>query len=132
MAVVSGTFKLYQGVVGVLVAIMLGVGTIIGAQIGARTLRVVPSWLVKAIFGGVFLYVSVRFIWQAIAVLQLIWPVNYSVDGIHESSARSYCILAIIKTSSCTISSLDVILPRDISNFILLTLSFILDSSETF
>ncbi len=64
MAVVSGAFKLYQGVVDVIAAIFLGIGTIIGAQIGARLTKVVPSWAIKAIFGFVFLYVSLKFIYQ--------------------------------------------------------------------
>jgi len=66
MAVVSGAFKLYQGLVDIIAAISLGVGTIIGAQIGARLVKVVPSWIIKAIFGFVFLYVSLKFIWQGL------------------------------------------------------------------
>jgi len=66
MAVVSGAFKLYQGVVNVIAAVCLGVGTIIGAQIGARLTKVTPSWAIKAIFGFVFLYVSLKFIYQGI------------------------------------------------------------------
>ncbi len=69
MAVVSGTFKLYQGIVDVIAAICLGVGTIIGAQIGARLTKVVPPWAIKAIFGFVFLYVSLKFIWQGYVCL---------------------------------------------------------------
>lgn len=64
MAVVSGAFKLYQGVVDIIAAIFLGIGTIIGAQIGARLTKIVPPWAIKAIFGFVFLYVSLKFIWQ--------------------------------------------------------------------
>ncbi|WP_456467808.1 sulfite exporter TauE/SafE family protein, partial [Archaeoglobus sp.] len=64
MAVVSGAFKLYQGVVDIIAAIFLGIGTIIGAQAGARLTKVVPPWAIKAIFGFIFLYVSVKFIWQ--------------------------------------------------------------------
>ncbi len=64
MAVVSGAFKLYQGVVDVTAAVCLGIGTVVGAQIGARLTKVVPPWMIKAIFGFVFLYVSLRFIWQ--------------------------------------------------------------------
>ncbi len=64
MAVVSGAFKLYQGVVNVFAAIGLGVGTVIGAQMGARLTKVVPPWAIKAIFGFVFLYVSLKFIWE--------------------------------------------------------------------
>ena len=69
MAVVSGAFKLYQGVVDVIAAIFLGVGTIIGAQIGARLTKIVPSWAIKAIFGFVFLYVSLKFIYQGVQML---------------------------------------------------------------
>jgi len=43
MAVVSGLFKLYQGVVNVMAAISLGIGTIVGAQIGAKLTKIVPS-----------------------------------------------------------------------------------------
>jgi len=64
MAVVSGAFKLYQGVVDIVAAVCLGVGTIIGAQAGARLVKVVPPWVIKAVFGFVFLYVSLKFIWQ--------------------------------------------------------------------
>ena len=69
MAVVSGAFKLYQGVVDVIAAVALGIGTIIGAQIGARLTKVVPPWAIKAIFGFVFLYVSLKFIWQGYLAL---------------------------------------------------------------
>ncbi len=69
MAVVSGAFKLYQGVVDVVAAIALGIGTIIGAQTGARLTTIVPPWVIKAIFGFVFLYVSLKFIWQGYSCL---------------------------------------------------------------
>jgi len=65
MAIVSGLFKLYQGVVDVMAAICLGIGTIIGAQIGARLTKIVPAWLIKSLFGLVFLYISLKFVWQA-------------------------------------------------------------------
>ncbi len=64
MAVVSSVFKLYQGVVDIIAAICLGIGTIIGAQIGARLTKVIPPWAIKAIFGFVFLYVSLKFIYH--------------------------------------------------------------------
>ncbi len=69
MAVVSGAFKLYQGVVDIIAAIFLGIGTIIGAQIGARLTKVVPAWAIKAIFGFVFLFVSLKFIYQGYRIL---------------------------------------------------------------
>jgi len=65
MSVVSGAFKLYQGVVDLTASILLGAGTVIGAQIGARLTKRVPSWAIKIIFGFVFLYVSIKFISQA-------------------------------------------------------------------
>ncbi|ADB57618.1 sulfite exporter TauE/SafE family protein [Archaeoglobus profundus] len=70
MAVVSGAFKLYQGVVDAIAAICLGIGTIIGAQIGARLTKIFPSWAIKAVFGFVFLYVSLKFIYQGVSVLE--------------------------------------------------------------
>mgnify|MGYP000235729048 CR=1 FL=1 len=69
MAIVSGAFKLYQGVVDVVAAIALGVRTITGAQIGARLTKIVPPWAIKVIFGFVFLYVSLRFVWQGYVCL---------------------------------------------------------------
>ncbi|MEM4541275.1 MAG: TSUP family transporter, partial [Archaeoglobaceae archaeon] len=66
MAVVSGAFKLYQGLVDVVAALSIGIGAVIGAQIGARLIKFVPSWTIKALFGFVFLYVSLRFIWQGL------------------------------------------------------------------
>ena len=69
MAVISSGFKLWQGVVDILAAICLGVGTAIGAQIGARLVPKAPSWIIKAIFGLVFLYVSLRFIYQGLILL---------------------------------------------------------------
>ncbi len=67
MAVVSGAFKLYQGVVDLAASVCLGVGTVIGAQLGARLVRRTPSWVIKTVFGVVFLYVSFKFIWQGLA-----------------------------------------------------------------
>ncbi len=61
MAVISGAFKLYQGVVDIIAALALGIGTIIGAQLGARAVPKTPTWLIKLIFGLVFLYVSLKF-----------------------------------------------------------------------
>ena len=65
MAIVSGLVKLYQGVVDVTAAVCLGIGAIIGAQIGAKLIKIVPAWLIKSLFGLVFLYISLKFVWQA-------------------------------------------------------------------
>jgi len=62
MAAVSGGFKIIQGIVDVVAALSLGAGTAMGAQVGARLVPKVPAWLIKLIFGIVFLYVSLKFI----------------------------------------------------------------------
>jgi uncharacterized membrane protein YfcA len=69
MSIVSGGFKLYQGYVDLTASICLGVGTILGAQIGARLIKRVPSWTVKLVFGMVFLYVSIKFIWTGLTTI---------------------------------------------------------------
>ncbi|MEM4021547.1 MAG: sulfite exporter TauE/SafE family protein [Nitrososphaerota archaeon] len=68
MAAISGGFKIYQGVVDVAAALSLGVGTTIGAQIGAKLVPRVPAWMIRAIFGIVFLYVSLKFILEIFGV----------------------------------------------------------------
>ncbi|RSN70946.1 sulfite exporter TauE/SafE family protein [Candidatus Korarchaeum cryptofilum] len=62
MALVSGAFKLIQGYVDVIAALLLGIGTAVGAHIGARLVARVPAWVIKILFGLVFLYVSHKFI----------------------------------------------------------------------
>ena len=62
MAAISGGFKIIQGMVDVVAALSLGTGTAIGAQIGARLVPKVPAWLIKLVFGIVFLYISLKFI----------------------------------------------------------------------
>lgn len=62
MAVVSGAFKLAQGYVDLMTALLLGVGTAIGAQIGAKLVPKLPAWMIRFLFGLVFLYVSLKFI----------------------------------------------------------------------
>ncbi|MDK2876011.1 MAG: uncharacterized protein PWQ22_421 [Archaeoglobaceae archaeon] len=69
MAIVSSAFKLYQGVVDVIAALLLGSGTVIGAQLGTKLISKIPSWTVKAVFGFVFLYVSLRFLWSGFLAL---------------------------------------------------------------
>jgi uncharacterized membrane protein YfcA len=68
MATISGIFKWYQGLVDIVAAIVLGIGTIIGAQIGARIVPKVPDWAIKLIFGIVFLYVSLKFVFQGLGI----------------------------------------------------------------
>lgn len=62
MALVSGAFKLAQGYVDLTAALLLGAGTAVGAQIGAKLVPKLPAWLIKLLFGLIFLYVSLKFI----------------------------------------------------------------------
>jgi len=68
MAVISGGFKIVQGIVDVMAALSLGAGTAVGAQIGARLVPKVPAWLIKLIFGIVFLYVSLKFVFDIFGI----------------------------------------------------------------
>ena len=67
-AMVSSGFKLYQGIVDVVVAVCLGAGTALGAQLGARLVPKTPAWLIKALFGAVFLIVSLKFLFKGLGI----------------------------------------------------------------
>ena len=62
MALVGALFKLYQNVVNIPVAITLGVGALIGAIIGAKIMALFKPYVLKALFGFLFLYVSLKYI----------------------------------------------------------------------
>jgi len=62
MAIVGGAIKLAQGYVFLLAALILGIGTIIGAQVGAATIKKFRPYTLKLIFGIYFLYVAIKFI----------------------------------------------------------------------
>ncbi|MCD6457277.1 MAG: sulfite exporter TauE/SafE family protein [Thermoproteales archaeon] len=62
MALISGLFKLMTGNVDLIAALMLGLGTALGAQLGAKLVPKTPAWMIKLLFGLLFLYVSLRFI----------------------------------------------------------------------
>jgi uncharacterized membrane protein YfcA len=62
MAVIGGSIKLAQGFVFLNAALVLAVGSIIGAQIGAATRIKFNPYTLKLIFGIYFLYVAVKFI----------------------------------------------------------------------
>lgn len=62
MAVVGGSIKLAQGYVFLAAALLLAVGTIIGAQVGAATIKKFKPHTLKLIFGVYFLYVAIKFI----------------------------------------------------------------------
>jgi hypothetical protein len=62
MALVGAGFKLYQSVVNIPVAITLGIGALIGAIIGAKIMALFKPYVLKALFGFLFLYVSLKYI----------------------------------------------------------------------
>lgn len=62
MALVGAAFKIYQGVVNIPVAITLGIGALIGAVYGAKLVAKIKPNVLKALFGFLFLYVSLKYI----------------------------------------------------------------------
>jgi len=62
LAVVGGGIKLAQGFVDLATGLVLGVGTIVGAQVGAAIIKRFKPATLKLIFGLYFLYVAVKFI----------------------------------------------------------------------
>ena len=62
MAVIGGSIKLAQGYVVLGAALVLSAGTIIGAQIGAATIKKFKPNTLKLIFGFYFLYVAIKYI----------------------------------------------------------------------
>jgi hypothetical protein len=62
MALVGAAFKIYQGVVNIPVAVTLGIGALIGAIYGAKLVAKFKPNALKALFGFLFLYVSLKYI----------------------------------------------------------------------
>ena len=62
LAAVAGSIKLYQGFVALTTALILGAGTILGAQLGAAVIKRFKPNTLKLIFRIYFLYVSVKFV----------------------------------------------------------------------
>jgi uncharacterized membrane protein YfcA len=62
IALVGAIFKIYQGVVNIPVAVTLGVGALIGAIYGAKLVAKFKPNALKALFGLLFLYVSLKYI----------------------------------------------------------------------
>ena len=62
LAVVGGGIKLAQGYVNLPAGLLLALGTIGGAQVGARIIRRFRPATLKLLFGLYFLYVSAKFI----------------------------------------------------------------------
>lgn len=62
LAMVGGGIKLFQGYVALGAGLLLAMGTIVGAQLGAAIIKRFHPATLKLIFGLYFLYVSVKFI----------------------------------------------------------------------
>jgi len=62
LAVVGGGIKLVQGYVAIGASLLLAAGTVVGAQIGAATIKRFNPRTLKLIFGLYFLYVALKFI----------------------------------------------------------------------
>jgi len=62
MALIGALFKIYQGVVDIPVAVTLGVGALVGALFGAKLVARFKPNVLKALFGFLFLYVSLKYI----------------------------------------------------------------------
>jgi len=62
LALVGGIIKLVQGYVHLVAGLLLALGTIIGAQLGARIIKRFRPATLKLLFGLYFLYVSAKFI----------------------------------------------------------------------
>lgn len=62
LAIVGGGIKLLQGFVDLPSGLLLAAGTIVGAQVGAATIKRIKPSVLKLIFGLYFLYVAAKFI----------------------------------------------------------------------
>jgi uncharacterized membrane protein YfcA len=62
MALVGAIFKLFQHVVDIPAALSLGIGAVAGAIYGARLVARFKPHVLKALFGLLFLYVSLKYI----------------------------------------------------------------------
>jgi len=62
MALIGAAFKIYQGVVDFPSAITLGIGALVGAIFGAKLVAKFKPNVLKALFGILFLYVSLKYI----------------------------------------------------------------------
>ncbi len=66
IATVSAAFKLAQGVVDVVAALCLGAGVAAGAWIGAHLVPRAPVWIIRIVFGFVFLGVALDFLFRGL------------------------------------------------------------------
>ena len=68
LAITSATPKLFMGQADPITAITLGLGAIVGAQIGAELVPKVSSKTLKLLFGIVFLIASIKFMAKGISL----------------------------------------------------------------
>lgn len=68
MAIVGGSIKLVQGFVFLNAALIIATGTVIGAQLGAATIKKFKPHTLKLIFGLYFLYVAAKFIGNYVGI----------------------------------------------------------------
>ncbi|AAM01358.1 sulfite exporter TauE/SafE family protein [Methanopyrus kandleri] len=68
MATVSAAYKMAQGLTDLVGGTLLGLGTIAGVKLGAKTTQKIKPWTIKGIFGVVFLYISLKFILQGLGI----------------------------------------------------------------
>lgn len=61
-ALVGAAFKIYQGFTNIPAALLLGIGAAGGAILGARLVAKFKPATLKAVFGFIFLYVSLKYI----------------------------------------------------------------------
>ena len=69
LAAVGSGIKIVQGFVDLGTAFLLGLGAIVGAQIGASVIKKFKPSTLKLIFGIYFLYVSLKFIFAYFGIL---------------------------------------------------------------
>ncbi|RXE57417.1 permease [Methanoculleus taiwanensis] len=68
MAIIGGGIKLAQGYVALGAAVILAMGSVIGAQTGAAVIRYIPPGVLKLLFGLYFAYASIRFIAEYLGI----------------------------------------------------------------
>lgn len=68
MAIIGGGIKLIQGYVALGAAVILAMGSVIGAQTGAAAIRYIPPGVLKLLFGLYFAYASIRFIAEYLGI----------------------------------------------------------------
>ncbi|MEM3404607.1 MAG: sulfite exporter TauE/SafE family protein [Nitrososphaeria archaeon] len=71
LAVVGGGIKIVQGFVALGAGLLLGAGTVVGAQFGAAIIKRFKPNTLKLIFGAYFLYVAIKFITSYFGIM--IW-----------------------------------------------------------